>query len=109
MADIVLPAAGDEISATWGQSVAKGINGIQAGSQNVTLTSQNTNTATVVFPKAYASAPNVVASAVVGSGTLFAIVDSVSATQVVLRLVRKDEANTTATVRVDWVAIGVLA
>ena len=58
---ITLPQAGDEVTAAWGQAVAKALNGIQSGAANVTWAASSISGVTqVTFPRAYAVAPNVV-------------------------------------------------
>jgi hypothetical protein len=61
--NVTLPQAGDEVTATWGQSVAKGLNGIQSGTVVVTATAAARTEFTVTFPKAYASPPVVLCNA----------------------------------------------
>lgn len=102
------PIAGAPIETAWGDVAHDSIvaQDVQAGTVNVTLTAQNANAAPVVFARPFASAPIVVASANVGSGTLFAIVDTVTASGFNARLVRKDEATTTVTAAVGWIAYG---
>lgn len=108
---IVKPQPGDEVTSTWGQSVANGMNGIQSGLTNITTTAAPSTTLTVTFPRAFTAPPNVVCTALTGAGTVLAFAQAPSATQVVLGVCNRDGGNLTAgqVVGVQWLAIGVPA
>jgi len=106
---VVEPQPGDEITSAWGISVAEGMNGIQAGTANVTLTAANNGSTPITFPRPYASPPIVVV-AYSGTNLLFiAAVHSVTTTGCVLVMSTKTAANTTDTRAVNWLAMGVPA
>jgi len=110
MADIVLPQAGDEITSTWGQSVAKALNGIQGGTANVTTTATVAVDLTITFPKAYAAAPVVVITPVGGNTILAGHVSQVTPTSCAIRVFKRDGTNLAAgSTTVHWLAMGTLA
>ena len=79
---------------------------IARGSTNVVLTSVNAAVTALSFGVTFASAPIVVATINAGSATMVCAVDTVTTTGCNLRAFRKDEATTTITVAVNWIAIG---
>jgi hypothetical protein len=101
------PAAGAPIESAWGslahdtavaQDIQRGTATAPAGGASVTVA--------VVFPRAFASTPTVVASVSGSSGVFVAGTGGASATQVNVLVFRRDGANVATTVPVDWVAIG---
>jgi hypothetical protein len=108
MAVPVAPAAGEPIAEAWGDVVHDAVvaQDIQHGVQNITISNANSGTVTVTFPRPFAAVPGIQVTVVIGSSTLFAIASGLSAIAVDLRLIRKDEAVTTVTAPVHWLAIG---
>jgi len=112
MAVPVAPAAGEPIAEAWGDVVHDSIVAmdLQSGSATATVTAgTNAANVTVVFSRPFASAPNVIAT--VGpmvSNVFVCNVVSISATQVVLNALRKDETNQGSSVGipVQWFAYG---
>jgi len=110
---IVRPQPGDEITSTWGQSVADSLNGIQVGSATIGISGASNGTVVVVFPKPYTAAPRVFLTvASVSSNTqahAWIASAGVTATQVTVAAGRDDSTAVTATVVVGWMAVGTLA
>jgi hypothetical protein len=108
--NVTLPQAGDEVTATWGQDVAKGLNGIQSGIVAVATTATVAVDTTVTFPKPYAVAPAVVLTPVGGNTVLAGHVSAVSATTFAFRVFKRDgSALAVGTTQVHWIAAGTLA
>jgi hypothetical protein len=103
------PASGGNIDDAWGQQVHDHIEGIQAGSVNMTWSANAVATPVVVtFPRAYTSPPIVVATCSGGSGSVNNNigVNSVTTTQVTLGGREVRETAQSVTVPVFWMAIG---
>lgn len=110
MADILTPAPGDEIVADWGASVAAAINGIQAGTTTVPISSAATIIYAVTFPKAYKVAPAIQATSGPGNGNKWvAAYTNVTTSGFGIVLFARDGVAGTANVTVSWLAIGELA
>lgn len=110
MADILLPQAGDEVSATWGQNVARAINGIQAGQAQSTATGAATLDLVVTFPKPYTVAPIVTVTSLGGNTFLADIPAFPTPTGFTVRWFRRDGAviaNGTV-MYAHWIATGTL-
>jgi len=106
---IATPVAGDVVLSSWGAQVAAAHNGIQAGSVNVSGTTQS-GSAAVVFPRPYAAPPIVVAVQASGALTHFAVVTAITASGFTALLEHRDgTASTFGPIAVAWVAIGVPA
>jgi len=110
---VVSPQPGDEITSAWGTSVAKALNGIQAGTASITFPGGSNASAvlTVTFPYAYVAAPAVVASPQVTSAAYIANIQNVTATGFTIQMSHKDAANNISAVSLPchWIAVGVLA
>ena len=103
----VRPASGEPIASAWGTTVHDMLEGIQVGSVNVVFPSGSTGTDQVVtFPRAYTAPPRVFVQTLIGSARYFAIVSAVTATTCTVTATDKTNATSTATVPVQWLAIG---
>lgn len=106
--EVTLPQAGDEITSSWGQSVAKNLNGIQTGIVNVTFTSSTASAnAPVTFPKPFASAP-VIVIAPGQSANLWGVFHTVTPTGFIA-VGRAPSSIASGTFALHWIAVGVLA
>jgi len=108
MAVPTAPAAGEPIAEAWGDVVhdtAVAMD-IQVGTVNVSLANAASGTATVTFPRPFASAPIVVASAAFVTVVHFAAVATITPTTFIAQLVRKDTTLQTTTQPVTWIAYG---
>jgi hypothetical protein len=103
---VVKPQPGDEVTAPWGQSVADALNGIQGGTALITISASATGTVTVTFPRAFASAPVVVANHAGGGGTYFVNVGSITATNFVLTGAHRAGTATSVSLAATWIAMG---
>ena len=107
------PVAGNVMEAAWGQvahDTAVAVD-IQSGSAAISwAASPLSNNAVVVFPRAFASTPIVVAVLANPAGAqqprLVGGIGSISATGFTFQGVETREAAVTATMAVHWVAIG---
>ena len=107
-AAITLPQAGDEVTAAWGQEVAKALNGIQSGAANVTWAASSVSGVTqVTFPRAYAVAPNVAIAS--GHAHYSISVLSITTTGCQLQGRRTDGTNQSVSVAMQWIAVGTAA
>lgn len=102
------PVSGDVVLSSWGSAVAAAHNGIQSGVASVVVATQNSGNVVVTFPRPYATAPLVVASPQFVGGW-FAAINSVTTTQVTIAAWFRDATAQTATIPVNWIAIGVPA
>lgn len=102
------PAAGAPIDATWGQVIhdTVGAVDVQSGVASVTLSAANSGSVAVTFPRPFASPPVVVANQAAGSTTLIGAAQNITATGFTALLYRKDEATTSLTAAVPWIAVG---
>ena len=109
--NVTLPQAGDEVTATWGQDVAKGLNGIQSGIAVGTTTASGTLDVPFTFAKPYASAPVVIVTTVGAPATLAGMASYPTATGANVRFFKRDGTNFTAgqSVAAEWIAVGPLA
>jgi H-type lectin domain-containing protein len=109
---VVIPQAGDEITASWGQSVAAAANGIQSGTGSLTYSASPISAVTAVtFPKPFASTPVVVV--VMGPTSIGPNVNvgitALSATGFSCQSREVRDTAQTATATFQWIAQGVLA
>lgn len=79
---------------------------IHRGTASVVLTTVNTATLAVAFSPVFSSAPIVIVSLAAGSATMIASCESITASGFTARASRKDEATTSGTFAVTWIAIG---
>jgi H-type lectin domain len=107
------PAAGAPTDVTWGQTVHDSIAAmdLQSGEGTVTFPggSAVSNALTVVFPRPFASAPNVVATAggAAGAGVNYVCsVNTITATGMSVQMREVRETVTSGTKPVNWIAYG---
>ena len=105
---IPVPNSGEIVATSWGKAVADAHNGIQSGQATVAVSSQNSGSVVVTFPRAYASPPMVVATPLFVGGW-FGAVNAVTTTQATIAAWFRDATAQTANIPMQWVAIGVPA
>lgn len=102
------PAAGAPIESAWGGQVHDNIEGIQVGIVTLTgATSSASAVANVVFPRAYASPPQVILG--MTSPLVGAAADTITATGFRALSRRLDGVATAFTGNYCWIAVGTLA
>lgn len=108
MSDIVAdrPVSGQAISASWGAEVHDAIEGLQAGTVNMTMAGPTGPGVNIVFPRAYATPPMVFAAVLIGSARYFAIVSAVSTTGCSINATDKNDSTSSAALVLQWFAIG---
>jgi len=99
------PASGAPIATAWGAEIHDALEGIQAGAASVSLSAAASGNVTVTFPRPYAVPPVVVASAVTGA-TYIGAPQNISTTSVQLAVFTRSGSTATATVQLQWIAIG---
>lgn len=100
----VRPASGEPIASAWGGAVHDAVEGIQTGTGLVTG-SAAVGTLAVVFPRAYAVAPTVVATPQSSAGTWIASVSGITTAGFNLHLYKRD-GSAISNLNVSWIAIG---
>jgi len=106
---IVRPNSGETILSSWGVQVTDAHNGIQSGSQNVTLANVAGAATTITFPRPYASPPAVVAIVAAGSIGYFAYAVAATTTSVSIGAAHRDGSLSSVTLLLYWIAIGIPA
>jgi allophanate hydrolase subunit 2 len=103
---VVKPQPGDEITSSWGTSVADSLNGIQSGVASVPISASPQGTLTVTFPRAYSAAPVVALAQAANSGGYIVAVGVVTATSMQITAATRAGQNATANITTMWIAIG---
>ena len=100
------PVSGQPVASAWGGEVHDQLEGIQAGIGTIAISAAAFGSIAVVFPRAYAVPPIVVATLVVGSTAYYAVVGAITPTGFTLYAVQRDNTSSTTTQTASWIAIG---
>lgn len=101
------PVSGAPVASAWGGQVHDLVEGVQAGVATIPTITAGNGTVAVVFPRAYASAPNVVVTAP-GNSFFMAQVGQITPTgfTVYVRDLRDAQAGTGSALPCQWIAVG---
>lgn len=101
------PTSGTPIETAWGDQMHDAVEGIQSGTVNAVFSANNNVPVAVVFPRAYAAAPVVVATGDTAvSVAIVAKVTGITTTGCTVQCQSTSGGSLTGTVKVGWIAIG---